>query len=763
MGASRSKMEDDKALQLCHERKKFVRQALDGRCSLAAAHVSYVQSLKNTGTTLRRFIETEAPIQSSLYTSTNSTADPIGLPEKTLSQFPAPLQSVSRRLNAVETFSSSPSPPSSCKIQAKHMKFSSFSSRKVKEKSPVHSVGIVTSSGTPQHTMPGSNERAERLAFDDSSHPVGNQPWDYFGLFDPVHHQFSFMEGKGVRQEMGSPDDITRLKAEEKDSSHGKEDSQNSEDEFGNEPDPNSLVQRFENLHRVNDKTAVNESLAPTKPLTGDPDSEVELMNGEKGNSPNLSPLGTTSAVALVRTKTNKSVEKENHSENKVAPKDLFSSMKDIEFLFTKASESGMEVPKMLGANKLHFRPIFPAKERESLIVADRPVTSLILKACFSCGEDLGQVPEEPSQNLVKYLTWHGTESSRSSSSRNPLGENSKDGVENITSNIFDNFCMISGSHASTLDRLYAWERKLYDEVKASGLVSKKYDMKCKILRRLESKGEKSSTIDKTRAVVKDLHSRIRVAIQRIESISKRIEELRDKELQPQLEELIEGSSRMWEVMSECHKLQFQIMSTAYCNSRARIAVQSELRRQMAVYLENELHTLQSSFSKWTGAQKFYLEALNGWLYKCVSLQQKSSNKRKRRLQPPPFRNYGPLIYATCGVWLEKLDTLPSKDVTDSIKSLASEIARFLPHQEKNQGKGANNPRTTSWKVEKGSGSVENFFRDDTSEERVLGLDQVRASLIRFLGQLTNFARSSVNMYAELTQTIHDAKSHYHR
>ena len=78
-------------------------------------------------------------------------------------------------------------------------------------------------------------------------------------------------------------------------------------------------------------------------------------------------------------------------------------------------------------------------------------------------------------------------------------------------------------------------------ELQASEVVRKEYDMKCKILRHLESKGEKSNTIDKTRAVVKDLHSRIRVAIHRIDSISKRIEELRDKELQPQLEELIEG------------------------------------------------------------------------------------------------------------------------------------------------------------------------------------------------------------------------------
>ena len=65
--------------------------------------------------------------------------------------------------------------------------------------------------------------------------------------------------------------------------------------------------------------------------------------------------------------------------------------------------------------------------------------------------------------------------------------------------------------------------------------------MKCKFLRNLESKGEKTSRIDKMRAVVKDLHSRIRIAILRIDSISKRIEELRDKELTPQLEELIDG------------------------------------------------------------------------------------------------------------------------------------------------------------------------------------------------------------------------------
>ncbi|KAK7306753.1 hypothetical protein VNO77_44709 [Canavalia gladiata] len=761
MGASSSKMDDDKALQLCRERKKFVRQALDGRCSLAAAHVSYVQSLKSTGTALRKFTEPEAPIESSLYTSTNATPEPL---EKTLSQFSFSSPSVSQRIDPAETFSPTPSPPISSKFQANHMKFSSSSSKKVEEKPPVPIIGTVTSSGTPQNATPRSAERSETSAFDDSSLPVGTPPWDFFGLFHPIDHQFSFQEGKVMHQDMGNPDDMTRLREEEgipeleddeeKVSSHGREESQDSEDEFGDEPATDTLVRRFENFNRVNDHVQANGLPATNKPLIGDSTSEVEFVNGEKGSSPDVSPLKTASTAVVLPMDTNKPTDKENHSENKVVPKDFFSSMKDIELLFVKASESGKEVPRMLEANKLHFRPMFPAKENGS-------VASSFLKACFSCGEDPTQLPEEPAQNSVKYLTWHRTMSSGSSSSRNPLGANSKDDKENLTNNLFDNFCMISGSHASTLDRLYAWERKLYDEVKASGAIRKDYDMKCKILQHLESKEVKSSTIDKTRAVVKDLHSRIRVAILRIDSISKRIEELRDKELQPQLEELIEGLSRMWEVMFDCHKLQFQIMSTAYSNSHARITMHSELRRQIASYLESELHYLSSSFTKWIGAQKSYLEAINGWLYKCVKLQQKTA-KKKRRPQPPLLRIYGPPIYATCDIWLEKIGELPIQDVVDSIKNLAGETVRFLPRQEKNQGKGANHPHITSWNARIGGESSDNLLRDDTAEDWDSGFDRFRSSFLRFLGQLNSFSGSSVKMYTELRQAIQNSKNYYH-
>lgn len=47
--------------------------------------------------------------------------------------------------------------------------------------------------------------------------------------------------------------------------------------------------------------------------------------------------------------------------------------------------------------------------------------------------------------------------------------------------------------------------------------------------------------MEKTRAAIRDLHTQIKVSIQSVEAISKRIETLRDEELHPQLLELIQG------------------------------------------------------------------------------------------------------------------------------------------------------------------------------------------------------------------------------
>lgn len=364
MGVSSSKIEEDKALKLCRERKKFVRQALDGRCSLAAAHVTYIQSLKKVGTALRKFVEPEAPIESSLYTSTSATPEPLALTEKSLSQFSFSSPSASQHVDATETVSPSPSPPNSSQFQANHMRFRGTSYEKIEEKPSLPVIGTVTSSSTLQNTTPHSTERPETSPFEGSSLPPGTQPWDYFD------HEFSFHDGRGMSQGLENANDIGRFREEEgipelededeKASFNGSEESQDSEEEF-DEPATDTLVRSFENLNRVHDHAADNSS--PGIPSARNVASETEFLNGEQHRSPYLSPLRATSNVVALPTDTNKTPLKEDCIESKVASKDFFSSIKDIEFLFIRASESGKEVPRMLEANKLHFRPIFPGKE----------------------------------------------------------------------------------------------------------------------------------------------------------------------------------------------------------------------------------------------------------------------------------------------------------------------------------------------------------------------------------------------------------------
>ncbi|KAF8398096.1 hypothetical protein HHK36_017022 [Tetracentron sinense] len=877
MGLSSSRIEEDKPLQLCRERKRFVRQALDGRCSLAAAHVTYIQSLKNTGAALRKFVEPEVAIESSLYTSTSETHEPLALTEKSLSQFSFSSPSLSQRVDGGENLSPYPSPPYSGRFQANYMKTGGSSSTKIEEKPPFPVIGTLrSSSSTPQNLTPRSTERPETTAFEAPSLPNGTPPWDYFGLFHPIDDQFSFQDGRGLNHGLENADDIRRLREEEgipeledeeeKVGLTGTVESEESEDEF-DEPSTNNLVRSFENHNRVLDSYSA--SVSPTMPSARSIASKTEVLNGGIRNSPDLKPLKTTSSVVTLPTDVKKTAVKEAVIENKLASKDFLSSIKEIDYLFLKASESGKEVPRMLEANKFHFRPIFPGKDGGSM-------ASIFFKACFSCGDDPTQVPEEPVQTAIKYLTWHRTTSSRSSSSRNPLGTSSKGDNEDIS--LFENFCMNSGSHASTLDRLYAWERKLYDEVKtnsleehsavdtplagdeglivtmmqqelekyimwlghlvsvsildakiicakegaggsgdpvdpaarswckgndgsgkesvflyvsllpkyptsslllldsqdssleaktkrrtfvkASGIIRREYDMKCKLLRQQDSRAEGLQKIDKTRAVVKDLHSRIGVAIHRINTISKRIEEIRDKELQPQLEELIEGLSRMWEKMFECHKLQFSIISVAYNNGNTKMFIQSESHRQATIHLEYELSTLSSSFTKWISAQKSYLEAIDRWLMKCITLQQKQAKKRKH-MEASSVRKHGPFIFLICDDWLKKLKDLPTKEVAESIKLLAVNTTHLLPRQEKNQGKSSKQLFSSPWKTDNNSEAAAAAPRDEILENWTSGFDHFRSSLVGFLDRLKGFAESSMKMYGELENDIKKSKSSY--
>lgn len=66
-------------------------------------------------------------------------------------------------------------------------------------------------------------------------------------------------------------------------------------------------------------------------------------------------------------------------------------------------------------------------------------------------------------------------------------------------------------------------------------------ERKYALFRNQDAKNEDQTIIDKTRANIKALQTRMVVAIQAVDSAAQQVQKLRDEELYPQLLELLEG------------------------------------------------------------------------------------------------------------------------------------------------------------------------------------------------------------------------------
>ncbi|CAA2983794.1 Hypothetical predicted protein [Olea europaea subsp. europaea] len=93
-------------------------------------------------------------------------------------------------------------------------------------------------------------------------------------------------------------------------------------------------------------------------------------------------------------------------------------------------------------------------------------------------------------------------------------------------------------SNCSTVEKLYAWEKKVYQEVKNSETMKLEHEKKAAYLRKLEMKRADYVKTEKAKKEVEKLESHILVASQAIETTSAEIVKLRELELYPRLVEL---------------------------------------------------------------------------------------------------------------------------------------------------------------------------------------------------------------------------------
>ncbi|KAM5562596.1 protein ALTERED PHOSPHATE STARVATION RESPONSE 1-like [Rosa sericea] len=339
-----------------------------------------------------------------------------------------------------------------------------------------------------------------------------------------------------------------------------------------------------------------------------------------------------------------------------VEGRELLEALKDIVDLFLRACESAKDVSKMLEANKVQLQ------------------------------SGLEEIKEN-STKLIQAISWHSTSSSKASSCKSLVTSSSKSSSAwtEFRNDLFEDYGgMDSGSHSLTLGRLYAWEKKLYEEVKAGDMTRKLYEKKCSRLKHQDVRGDDELTTDKTRAAVKDLYARILVAIRSAESISKRIQILRDEELQPQIVELLKGLMRTWKIMLDCHETQnkilVQVKSFAgstfgkFCNNSHRLAT---------LQLEAELLNWHGCFTEYVAAQKAYVEALHGWLTKFVAPEEEFYSRGKS--SAVPYGVNGPPLFVICHDWLSSMEKLPNRAVTFALKSFAKDVRALWTQQGKEQ------------------------------------------------------------------------------
>ncbi|OMO83512.1 hypothetical protein COLO4_22458 [Corchorus olitorius] len=232
---------------------------------------------------------------------------------------------------------------------------------------------------------------------------------------------------------------------------------------------------------------------------------------------------------------------------------------------------------------------------------------------------------------------------------------------------------VVGTSHCSTIERLYAWEKKLYQEVKNAEAIKIEHEKRVAQLRKLEVKRADYIKTEKTKKEVEKLESQMMVAAQAIETTSTEIIKLRESELYPQLLDLVKGLMCMWRSMYEIHQVHTHIVQQLkYFNFIPSNEPTSEIHRQSTLQLELEVQQWHLSFCNLVKAQRDYIQSLAGWLR--LSLFQFSKNPLLRTSQESK-------IYSFCEEWHLAVDRIPDKVASEGIKSFLTVIHAIVVQQ----------------------------------------------------------------------------------
>ncbi|KAJ6823060.1 uncharacterized protein M6B38_385460 [Iris pallida] len=222
---------------------------------------------------------------------------------------------------------------------------------------------------------------------------------------------------------------------------------------------------------------------------------------------------------------------------------------------------------------------------------------------------------------------------------------------------------------------MLAWEKKLYDEVKAGELMKIEYQRKVALLNKQKKRGANPESIEKTKAAVNHLHTRYIVDMQSMDSTVSEIQRLRDNQLYPKLVELVDGMAVMWETMHSHHDSQLKIVADLRALDASNTMKEtSEYHMGRTVQLYEVVREWHTQFQKLMSHQKEYIQALNSWLK--LNLIPIESNLKEKVSSPP--RAHHPPIQALLLSWHEHMEKLPDDLAKSAIYSFSAVINTIM-------------------------------------------------------------------------------------
>ncbi|CAK9223064.1 unnamed protein product [Sphagnum jensenii] len=648
MGCSSSKVENEELVSRCRARKRFLKQAVYKRHAFAASHAQYVVALKGAGSAFRQFAEGE--VKDPALTAALFLPETLGTPhgfELAPIAMPPPPPPMSPTISPV---CPTPPPPPSSPPRLE------LPQSPQKKASPPPPAAAPPPKKTNPNGVPNGILKAKSKETVSSSKPNRFPETMMMTYSEQQDHQ---QQRRDLHQEEPRFQDLNLNQLEE--DIPELEDVDDEDDDNIDGPPPKDsddeeelTPQEVNPIVKKQPETSVQQQ-AEVLPKPEEVKENVKVDEEKASNE----------IVPVAQEKVEKGMVEATKKELAVIPpeksgRDLLEVLKEVDDFFLRAADSGEKVSQMLETKKLHYHSSFSDSFRARM-----------LNASF---RKLSSKPAErpPRQHRNgNHITYYSEESASISSVRS---------LSSLSIAAWTDDGGLTGSHASTLDRLYAWEKKLHLEVKEAEVLRIEFEKKCAVYRNQDARGEDQQVIDRTRANIKMLQTRMAVAVEAVESAAAAVQRLRDDELYPQLLELLEELMNMWKVISNCHQSQMKAVEAMrrLDNSAASEPTTSSHRHSTA-QLEAALMTWVESLSKLVTSQREYLKSLTGWirlsLFHFVEPERNGSQSPDRSLIDSV--NSSP-IYALCQQWQTAMDQMPDKVAIEAIAGFAAVVREML-------------------------------------------------------------------------------------